>query len=432
MSDGKLNILFDASILVDGEIDHSARTGIYFVAHNVLMAFSKRPDLRVFLMASPTRLAGLEHLINHYMSLSTELFIKPGLLSHGAFGILKIIRRLRKKFFNIAIVRKFLFCLELILEVVQEYVYNILYYSPRFSKRLKKINVFFSPMSDAPWYIERSQIKSFIVLYDVIPFKLSEYANQKNNKWTHYFLNSRNYYFAISEHTKKDFCELFPEIDEQRISISYLAADDVYCPIDDITRLSDVKKKYGIPSNKKFIFSLCTLEPRKNLIRAVKTFVMFAKKNIIDDLVFVLGGPSWKSFEERLQRDSETSELYKKYVIQTGYVSDEDLPVLYGGAEWFVYTSQYEGFGLPPLEAMQCGCPVITSNNSSLPEVVGDAGIMIDWDSDEQHVEAYEKYYFNECLKKENIRKGIERAKMFSWKKTASKMIDVMKKISIE
>ena len=68
------------------------------------------------------------------------------------------------------------------------------------------------------------------------------------------------------------------------------------------------------------------------------------------------------------------------------YIDDEDLAPLYSGAEWFVFTSQYEGFGLPPLEAMACGCPVIASNNSSLPEVVGDAGIMIDWDSDEQHI----------------------------------------------
>ena len=100
---------------------------------------------------------------------------------------------------------------------------------------------------------------------------------------------------------------------------------------------------------------------------------------------------------------------------------------MYSNAEWFVYTSQYEGFGLPPLEAMQCGCPVITSNNSSLPEVVGDAGIMIDWDSDEQHIEAYEKYYFSDELKKNNSKKGLERAKSFSWKKTVDEMIKIMK-----
>ena len=114
-------------------------------------------------------------------------------------------------------------------------------------------------------------------------------------------------------------------------------------------------------------------------------------------------------------------------VIRTGYIDDEDRAALYSGAEWFVYTSQYEGFGVPPLEAMQCGCPVITSNNSSLPEVVGDAGIKIDWDSDEQHIEAYEKYYFNEKLRKEYGIRGMEQSKQFSWEKTVNKMIELIK-----
>ena len=122
-------------------------------------------------------------------------------------------------------------------------------------------------------------------------------------------------------------------------------------------------------------------------------------------------------------------ELYDQYIIYAGYVNDEDLPTLYSNAEWFVFTSQYEGFGLPPLEAMQCGCPVITSNNSSLPEVVGDAGLMIDWDSDEQHVEAYEKYYFDKALREEKRRKGLERAETFSWKKTSDEIVCVMNQI---
>ena len=87
----------------------------------------------------------------------------------------------------------------------------------------------------------------------------------------------------------------------------------------------------------------------------------------------------------------------------------------------------YEGFGLPPLEAISCGCPVIVSNNSSLPEVVGEAGIMIDYDSDEQHIKAYESYYFNENLRKENSQKGLERAKLFSWEKCVDAMVDFIK-----
>jgi glycosyltransferase involved in cell wall biosynthesis len=93
-----------------------------------------------------------------------------------------------------------------------------------------------------------------------------------------------------------------------------------------------------------------------------------------------------------------------------------------------VYTSQYEGFGLPPLEAMKCGCPVITSNNSSLPEVVGDAGQMINWDNDEQHIVAYEKYYFDKKYCDEMAKKGLERSKQFLWQKAIDIIINTTKK----
>ena len=128
------------------------------------------------------------------------------------------------------------------------------------------------------------------------------------------------------------------------------------------------------------------------------------KKNKIDDLVFVLAGGHWDTFLPVLHKEIDGME--KDRILQVGYVDDEDVAALYSGAEWFVYTSQYEGFGLPPIEAMQCGCPVVVSNNSSLPEVVGDAGIMIDCNSEEQHVKAFEDYYFNKALRKENSEKG--------------------------
>ena len=118
-------------------------------------------------------------------------------------------------------------------------------------------------------------------------------------------------------------------------------------------------------------------------------------------MVFVLCGGNRGNFMEIIEKEIDNFDKYEDKIIRAGYIDDEDLPVLYSNAEWFVFTSQYEGFGLPPLEAMSCGCPVIASNAASLPEVVGEAGIQIDWDSDEQHIEAYEKYYYDENLRKE-------------------------------
>ncbi|GHT04647.1 hypothetical protein FACS1894139_07130 [Planctomycetales bacterium] len=100
---------------------------------------------------------------------------------------------------------------------------------------------------------------------------------------------------------------------------------------------------------------------------------------------------------------------------------------LYSNSLFFVYLSQYEGFGMPPLEAMAAGTPVITSNNSSLPEVVGDAGIMIDYDSEEQCLQAFADLYFHADLREKYIAKGLERAKLFSWEKTVTQMADVIR-----
>jgi glycosyltransferase involved in cell wall biosynthesis len=238
-------------------------------------------------------------------------------------------------------------------------------------------------------------------------------------------LNGNDYYFTNSEHTRQDFLKYFPVLDGNKIFTTLLACDEKFkhCTIEQIKKS---KQKYNIPTDKKYVFSLCTLEPRKNLVRAVKTFIEFIKKNNIEDMDFVLGGGAWESFIGVLEQEVPDWRKYQDKILKIGYVDDEDLAPLYSGALWFVYTSQYEGFGLPPLEAMSCGCPVITSNNSSLPEVVGNAGIMIDWDSDEQHIQAYEKYYFDENLRKEKAQKGLERAKTFSWGKCTKKMIEVM------
>ena len=423
MNNNKMTLLFDATILVDGELDNGARSGVYFVAKNVLEGFLKKPGVNVVLLAYPTRNARLHDLVKKY-HYKASILDEASATSKSVFFFLKINRQLRKRFFKLVLLRKFFSSIEFVLEFGYEKIYNWTIFRKHLEEKLQDVHFFFSPLTDAPHYIEQNkQIKKFIVLYDVIPFKLPEYECQKNKKWSHYFLNESNYYFAISQSTKKDFCEIYPNINKDHIWVTYLAASETFTLNKSTNQLETVKNKYCIPASKKYVFSLCTLEPRKNLIRAVKTFVLFAEKNYVDDMIFVLGGGAWNAFEERLKKEADIADLYDKYVIRAGYIDDADLPILYSNAEWFVYTSQYEGFGLPPLEAMQCGCPVITSNNSSLPEVVGDAGIMIDWDSDDQHIKAYEDYYFNEQLRKENRQKGLSRAKDFSWDKTIDEML---------
>ena len=138
-----------------------------------------------------------------------------------------------------------------------------------------------------------------------------------------------------------------------------------------------------------------------------------------------MAGGIWEKFKKEF---NETLNKYDKSKIKVlGYVEDKDLPALYSNALLFVYPSLYEGFGLPVLEAMACGCPVITSNISSLPEVIGECGIKINPKSDSEMVSAYEKMYFDINFRNECIQSGIERAKQFAWEKCTKEIIDFIK-----
>ena len=418
------NLIYDATMLVDGETSNNSRSGIYFVSLNILRELSKRSDFNVFLWAPPHNYASLEDLIQKLPFPIKNLYHKSAFACNVSSFSYKL--RIRAEKTKNKFLRKALFALTISFEKIED----VVLIQRNFFHLSKENYSFFSPVTVAPWYFHRQKgIQKFVILYDLIPFKLQEYHSHQKKGWFGRLIkriNSIDVYFPISEATKNDFCSRFHQIPPNHIKTVYLAANDSFQRTNDPTALDAIKSKYKLPLNKKYVFSLCTLEPRKNLVRAVRTFVQFIEKNNISDLIWIMGGAEWNRFSSAIKDKLNNPELFDKCVFYAGYIDDKDLPALYSNAEWFVYTSQYEGFGLPPLEAMQCGCPVITSNNSSLPEVVGNAGIMIDWDSDEQHVAAYEKYYFNEELRKENSQKGLERAKQFSWKKTTEKMVRIM------
>lgn len=419
-----LNIIYDATQLVDGENNNSVRRGIYFVSLNILKEMLKRTDVSVCLWTRPCKSFLLDEIRNKYFRNAISFY------GNGSFAcflskIITIIRLVARKNEKHRILRKILWGMVYLGEFCIDSFFSS---GSCCSHQTKKI--FFSPQDAIPKQFQRKKdLKRFVVLYDTIPYKIVNLGSKSENGWFWRLaknMNSSDYYFAISEATKKDFCTFKPQLKKEHIWVTPLAASDTFRPISDRRLLNEIKRKYNIPVDKKYVFSLCTLEPRKNLVRAVRCFLEFISKHDISDFVWVMGGGQYKDFSEQIKRESSNLDLYDRCVQYAGYIEDVDLPALYSDAEWFVFTSQYEGFGLPPLEAMQCGCPVITSNNSSLPEVVGNAGIMIDWDSDEQHIDAYEKYYFNEALRKENSREGLERVKLFSWEKTVEKMICVM------
>lgn len=414
-----LNIIYDATVVTNTFYKDGNRTGIFFAALNILNELVKRQDVRVTLYFSPETIADGEKLRDSYY---------PDCDCLQDVAKYKTLRSIYRKC-RVLYAESGKYKLKRLLYALPLGILCVFFFftlKPN-KEKLERNQVFFSPFFKIPSFARKNKgLKPYVFVYDFIPLVLPQYYP----KWKAFVVRvmenykDGDFFFFDSENTRKDAVRYFPKIVKDNAAVALLAADKCFKPEKEEVLVAKIRNKYNIPSGKNYVFSVCSLEPRKNVVRIVRSFLKFIEKNKIDDLVLLVGGAVWTSFEKILEKES--IKWHKEHVVQTGYIDDDDLPVLYSNAEWFVYTSQYEGFGLPPLEAMQCGCPVITSNSSSLPEVVGEAGIMIDWDSDEQHVEAYEKYYYNDELKKENGRKGLEWANTFSWRKTVAKIIQVV------
>lgn len=220
-------------------------------------------------------------------------------------------------------------------------------------------------------------------------------------------------------------------VPEEKIQVIYLAHHPDYHPIPDRHKIESILAKHHL--NGKYLLFTGVLEPKKNLLRLIEAFHLLKTQiNPDKDLKLVLvGGRGWgyAGANENLSRLIERREL-KEEVIFTGYVPDEDLPYLYNGAELFVFPSLYEGFGLPVLEAMACGIPVVTSKVSSLPEIVGEAGKLVDPYDPRNIAEGISEVLTNQTLRQSMIEKGLQRAHLFSWQRTAAETLAVYRSVT--
>lgn len=228
---------------------------------------------------------------------------------------------------------------------------------------------------------------------------------------------------VISENTKRDVMRHL-DIPEEKIAVTPLAAGAAFRPIRE-AHVRLVLQRHGL-IYRHYWLCVGAMEPRKNLVHLVTAYELLRRRVPISMPLVLVGGTGWRN-----------REIHRKIVASSwcqdirllGYVPEEELAALYGGAFAFLYPSLYEGFGLPPLEAMACGTPVITSNVSSLPEVVSDAAIMVEpYDVDKLAETMYEVLN-DEELRQKMSKKGLERAKMFSWEKTTSRTLQVYEEI---
>ncbi|HUT95977.1 MAG TPA: glycosyltransferase family 1 protein [Candidatus Paceibacterota bacterium] len=317
---------------------------------------------------------------------------------------------------------------------------------PKIDKILGKVDVFLSPHFLLTPVSKK--VKTIIIFYDLSFIRFPEFFSLPKLLW-HKFIYPRkqaqkaDLIIAISESTKEDLINLY-KIEPEKIKVIYPGIDEKFINLQmDNKRLSEVKNKYQLSD--KFILYFGTIEPRKNILAALKAFEEIKKMK--DGKILEI---DWQGFEGIVKNQKERtfnfSELklviagtkgwlcdeifeavknseFKNDIIFTGFIDEEDKSYLYNLAEVFVYPSFFEGFGLPPLEAMACGTPTIVSNKSSLSEVVGNAAIMIDPQNIDELVFAIKEVLGSQELNNYLRKQGIERAKQFNWDNAAKKVI---------
>jgi glycosyltransferase involved in cell wall biosynthesis len=285
---------------------------------------------------------------------------------------------------------------------------------------------FYYPFSDA---VQRNKVKKTITFLDIIPLRMNGYPSWLVNR-TQAIVNSiaSNYAISISAYSREDLLDYDKRIKPENVFVAPLAASKkLFFERKDRGSWEVVKEKYKLPDN--YFLTVAGNDIRKNVPHIVKCFNKFILQENPKEVYLVLAGNA--SHSHSMLNDLNISKVVRDRIfIPDTYIDSTDLSVLYSNALSFFFMSLYEGFGLPALEAMQCGTPVVSSNVSSLPEVVGDAGIMLSPTDEDTLCEAMNELYKSETLRKEYSAAGLHRAALFSWERCAKEYADIFKKIT--
>lgn len=288
---------------------------------------------------------------------------------------------------------------------------------------IDKIDVLFVPSHTLP-LIRPANLKTVITVHDLGAEYLPALHQFKQVLYlrvmTHYQLKTASRIIAVSEATKEDLRRRVG-IKNSRIEVIYEGIDNKVFKKLSNDLLRSILNKYKLQKNKYFFF-VGTIQPRKNLERIIKAYARFLQDNP-DYQLILAGGRGWDS-EAIYSLPKELG--IEESVRFIGRVTDEDVVGLYNGATALVYPSLFEGFGLPIIEAFACGCPVITSNTSSMPEVAGKAAILVDPYNIEGIYKVMEQLASRDVLRYSLIKKGSLRSKDFDWKVAAEKTLEVI------
>jgi len=302
---------------------------------------------------------------------------------------------------------------------------------PKIDKMLGGVDIFWAPNWNF-WGLSR-KVKFVLTVHD-LSFEYYPETFSWKRRWWHFFVNPRravkraDKIIAISRSTYDDLVNFY-HVPKEKIKIIHSGIKDDYQVLNrNDLKLIEIKEKYRLPFN--FIFFLGTLEPRKNIVGIVKAYEELRRENHpeLDKYKLVIAGnPGWK-MQKIFQVVSQS--VFRRDILFIGPVAEKDKVYLYNLATVFVFPSLLEGFGFPPLEALKSGTPVIVSSNSSFPETVGRAGIMIDPDRFSEIKEAMRTLLLKRELRESFQVEGLRQAQKFSWSKTAQEYLKVWQNLA--
>jgi glycosyltransferase involved in cell wall biosynthesis len=296
---------------------------------------------------------------------------------------------------------------------------------PRFAVS-HKVEVFHSPIMSFP---VMGNFRRVVTIHDLLWTKITRPGDiatyLRHRFWLRNIFRFSDRIIAVSRNTKNDILNLMPDVDAGKIAVIHEAAGEEYKVVDDAEKINMTRERYKIDGP--FILTVSLMRRRKNMHRLISAYSILRKEHKIDAKLVIVGKRT--SVHNDLLKQCHELDLAED-VIFTGYIPTADLVHIYNAADLFVYPSLNEGFGIPVLEAMACGTPVVTSNTSALPEVAGDAAILVNPYDVEELAHAMHGVLHDEELKQTLTEKGLERAKMFSWEKTARETIEVYRQVA--
>ncbi|MCB0207752.1 MAG: glycosyltransferase family 4 protein [Anaerolineae bacterium] len=297
---------------------------------------------------------------------------------------------------------------------------------------LANADIFHSSYARIPRQVRRSlKRRHILTVHDLTPLILNgRYFSPGQIEITNRIISSihpGDWVIAVSHSTKNDLCNRRSLSPERVCVIPNAASKEYFYPIDDPEVIQTVRRRYNLPEGP-YLLTLHSLAAHKNLGHLIDCFKRTVTQQAFHDLTLVIAGGN-KQAVQNTRGQFGLNDKSSRPIHFTGYIDDNDLAALYSGAMAFVFPSLYEGFGLPVLEAMQCGCPVITSNVSALPEVVENAGILVNPSRKDELCQALTNIYHDRNLRENLSLLSKQRASIFSWDTTIQKTVELYSKI---